>query len=525
MVVTADGNEAAFVPPQPPPRWWLRAGLALVVVAALVAGGLWARDYFLVRCGDGVRTQGPYDECIGVTDGSYVFDDHLTEVIAKIHEENRQVEQSGKPWVAVAYIEPLTLGDGDKDWDSIRQELQGAYLAQHDHNVEADGSRIERPQIKMLLANPGRRLEQWEPLVDQILSMTEGPHPVVAVAGFGQSRISTMKAVDALRGRVPMVGSTVTADSFSKRGPSGFYRAVSTNWDEASAVARHLKEKQDTDPGFTVQLIKDINDDDFYSRSLREDFVEAAEQVGLRLDEVQLRFTSGGPVVGNVYSLLARQVCDEQSGPDAVYFAGRGRDLRRFIQRAGENGATCALTVYTGDDAVGMFFDIDRDTHPEAYARYLDAWKDSKVAVEYTALAHPDLAPVIYDKPGDPHPYAEFHDSYTDVFGSEDGLTNGQAMLGHDAVLAVGRAVHYAATGEGTDFGPHAVDEALSAIQGDYRLDGVSGRIDFDVFGNPAHKALPLVSLYPDPEDEGELVYALTDASPLYPVDRENDRG
>ena len=496
MVVTADQAEE-FRPAEPPPRWGLRIALAIVVVAALVAGGLWARDYFLIRCGDGVRAQGPHRECIGVTDGSYVFDSRLADVTHRIRQENNAVEKSGKPWVAVAYLEPMTLGEGDRGVDTVREELRGAYLAQRALNSEAGGYGVT-PQIKLLLANPGRRAEQWRPLADQILGMTDGSHPVVAVAGFGQSRATTKAAVDAFRtAGVPMVGATVTADRLSAHDPVGFFRVVAPNSQQSAAVANYLLEQQKKHHGYRVQLIKDRNDRDIYSGSLRTGFRDAAKKNGLDVDAEELSFISASGGVDNALASVADKVCGRQDPPDAVYFAGRGRDLRRFIEAAGAGGRRCPVTVYTGDDALGVYYGLDPEKNSKGYRSFLGRWRAGAVRVEFTALAHPDAAADIYA--GSRHnPYAAFADDYAGVFGGSEQLLDGQSMLGYDAVLTVGKAVRTAAGKEGNDVvDTDTVRQMLVQISGNTALHGVTGPIDFGEGGNPSHKPLPLVELRP----------------------------
>ncbi|THA24223.1 hypothetical protein E4198_05225 [Streptomyces sp. RKND-216] len=484
--------------PQPPPRWWLRIGLTLVVVCALVAGGLWAHRHFLVRCADGVSRVGPDAACIGVTDGDHVFHEDLTEVIGLIREENRRVEESGEPWVSIAYFEPMTLGEGDKGTSSIEQELQGAYLAQYALNRPDLGGEGSTPQIRLLLANPGSGSAQWETVVEQILGMTDGPNPVVAVAGFGQSRATTKKAVERFREhRIPMVGSTVTADGLSERGETSFFRAVAPNSDQTAAVVEHLRRSQREDEDFTVRLVEDGNDHDIYSSSLRQGFVRAARDKGLRVDPVTLRFLSNENSAGNALATVADKVCDDSSRADAVYFAGRGRALKTFIEAAGAQGRTCPTTVYSGDDAVGMFFDLTQFEDAAAYRAFLRRWDQSAVQVQYTALAHPDAAATIYA--GDTrNPYADFLEWYEERFTSEADLYSGQAMLGYDATFAVGLAVR-SATGENTDkeLSPGDVRQMLGSINGETAVRGVSGPLSFGRYGNPENKPLPLVRLDP----------------------------
>lgn len=512
MVVDSPDTGDAFRPPRPAPRWGLRGAVAALTAAALVWGGLEAYDYAFVRCADGVREQGPADECVGVTDGSYVFHSSLKDVLGRIREENRRVDESGQPWVAIAYVEPMTVAAGDKGWASIEQELRGAHLAQLRLNSGQDKGSL--PQIKLLPANPGSGSRQWRSLVSQLAGMTGGEGRVVAVGGFGQSLLTTEKAVDALRAEgVPMVGSTVTADGLSDRGDLGFFRVVAPNADQAAAVARHLGERQRAKGGkYRVQLVKDRNADDIYSASLREGFVRAAERNGLRLEAVQVPFVSRSKAAANGMMQVANEICAEGRQPDAVYFAGRGRDLKGFIEAAGANGRRCPVTVFTGDDAVGMFFDIPT-AGKEEYRRFLERWRNSGVGVRYTALAHPEAAGDVYGS-GGRNPYDAFLDAYRQHYGgngSQRDLRNGQTLLGHDAVFVLGEAIRDAAgTGADSPVDTDTVRDMLVQITGsDNRVEGASGPIAFDDAGNPAGKPLPLVELRPKRNDEYEYLDVL----------------
>ncbi|WP_367123988.1 ABC transporter substrate-binding protein [Streptomyces phytohabitans] len=500
MVVNGDD---VLPVPRPAPRWKLRVVLALAVVAALVAGGLKAYDQWFVRCADGVRERGPDDECTGVTDGAYSFDDSLDDVTRRIHAENRRVGKSGKPWVSVAYLEPMTLGPGDKGRESIRQELEGAYLAQKRVN-DPSGGQGDTPQLKLLPANPGRGSEQWSALVDQLSGMTGGDHPLVAVAGFGQSLDTTRRAVDALRERgVPMVGSTVTADQLSDPDELGFFRAVAPNSAQTSAMAKYLKGlQQSRKKGFRIQVVKDRNADDIYSASLLDGFDRAVRRAGLELDPDVLPFVSRGDALANSLESVADKICRQAELPDAVYFAGRGRDMKGLIEAVEGTGRECPVTLYTADDAVGLFFDLRADDN-SAYERFRRKWERTGIRVQYTALAHPDASGDIY--PGArANPFEPFRDAYAEEFGDADTqLLNGQAMLGHDAVLALGAAIRDAAGSDGRGkVNKNAVRELLVQLNGEHRLSGVSGQIDFDDAGNPRGKPLPLVELRPRAADE-----------------------
>ncbi|WP_050506443.1 ABC transporter substrate-binding protein [Streptomyces rimosus] len=482
--------------PRPRPRWWLRAAVALITAVALAVGGYWLYDSVFVRCADGVREQGPRGECVGVTDGSYVFDAALRDISGQILAENRRVAKSGKPWVSVAYLQPMTPGPDDKGRDIIRRELEGAYLAQRELNDPRRGGRGDSPQIKLLLANSGAGSEQWRPLVDQLREMKDGDRHLVAVAGLGQSRQTTQDAIDALRAAgIPMMGSTVTADAINRPGQTGFWRVAPPNADQASAVVRHLRtlQKQAGQRPYRVTTIKDRSEQDTYTASLNRGFTAAAARQGLKLTDMGLAYSSADRATANAFSALADRVCTDP--PDAVYFAGRGRALRGFIEAMAAAGRRCPTSVYTGDDVVGVF---DVPESYEARQAFRKVWERSRLTVHHTVLAHPDQWLTTY--PGDGNPLPEFRDAYRkDIHRTVGELSDGQAIMGHDALLTLGVAIRAGADRQGS--GPvttSSTRQMLFLIGGSKPVYGVSGPIRFDEHGDPEGKPLAMVELKPD---------------------------
>ncbi|WP_431040655.1 ABC transporter substrate-binding protein [Streptomyces sp. P1-3] len=497
-----------LVPPAPPSRWRLWAVLGVVLAVAVTAGAVWlidARRESARTCSEGVVKRGPGDECVGVTGGRYVFSEALREVSEKIRAENQRVADSGEDWVAVAYTEPMTLrGDAaasnDRGPDVVRQAVEGAYLAQMELNHQGGHGRT--PQIKLLLANSGQGGGQWRPLVDQLIGMKgDGDHRLVAVAGFGQSLATTESAVRALRGAgIPMVGSTVAADRLSTPRPT-FFRVSSPNRDQASIAADYLKQRQ-RDPGYRIDVIKDIKDDDAYNESLDEDFERAAAAQKLRLETADgYPFVSGSSSAATALATIAETVCRPERRLDALYFAGRGRELKLLVEALTAPGRDCPITVLSGSSALGMFYDPPVKGTGAVGGDVLDRWRAADgVKVLYTAYAHPDSTPKIY--PGRAgNPYPSFRKAYDLAFGGDGELLSGQAMMGHDAVLSLGEAIRDAAGPQGSD----AVDAAgvrnmLLQVGKRETLRGLSGPIAFDEHGNPRDKPMALVELRPEPE-------------------------
>ena len=486
-----DGLAPAFRVPRAPRRKLPWIALALVLVAAAVFGGIrvfGGKD----TCGHGIPKVGPAHECIGVTDGSTVFEPSLAPVMAKILAENKRVAASGRPWVSVAYVEPFTTDPQDEATKyGIREELDGAYLAQRQLNDAQLGGRGDTPQIRLLVANIGLRSEQWKPLTDRLIAMTHGGDRLVAVAGFGQSRGGTLQAVQALRAaKVPMMGATVSADNLASAAQVGFFRSSAPNSDQASAAVNYLRQQQAARHGaYKVLVVRDRNQDDIYNTSLYNDFVAAARKTSLALVGGDLEYVSGVDGISNAFSSVADRVCDKK--PDAVFFAGRGVNLRAFITAMSAPDRRCQVTVLTGDDAVGVYYDSSESR--SVRDRFAANWQASGVTVMFTALAHPDLPGRLY--PSDRNPYPGFLQLYHDEFGAgTDNFQDGQAMLAHDAVWTLGVAIREAA-GDGTT----AVNagSTLNALVSGGSVAGLTGPVELGSDGNPQDKPMALVRLEP----------------------------
>ncbi|WP_075016249.1 ABC transporter substrate-binding protein [Actinacidiphila rubida] len=490
MTQETDGLEPAFRVPRARRRRWPWIGLALVVVAAAVTTGIrlaGGGD----GCGHGVPKAGPAHECIGVTDGSTVFEPSLAPVMAKIRAENARVAAAGRPWVSVAYVEPITTDPQDEATKyGIREELEGAYLAQRQLNDAQLGGRGDTPQVKLLVANIGTRSEQWKPLTDRLIAMTTDGSRLVAVAGFGQSRGGTLDAVRALRAaKVPMMGATVTADNLASATQVGFFRTSAPNSAQASAAVNYLRQKQRATPGYQVLVIRDRNQDDIYNTSLYDDFVQAAGKASLKLVDGDLEYVSGVDGISNAFSSVADRVCDKK--PAAVYFAGRGVNLRAFITAMSAPDRRCPVTVLTGDDAIGVY--PDSATSQSVRDRFTASWKASGVTALYTALGHPELPARLYPAARDPFP--GFVQLYHDEFGAgPDNFQDGQAMLAHDALWTLGVAIRDAA-GDGT--ATVNAGSTLNALVSAGSVAGLSGPIELGSDGNPRNKPMALVRLEP----------------------------
>ena len=475
-----------------------------VVLVALVAAG--ALAWFLPRtfggdeeCAAGVVRLG--GECVGVTDGAYSFDGELDEVTRRIREENERVERSGAASVSIAYVESMTRGaDGasaggradDRDPTVVRQALEGAYLAQRAHNrLDAEDPRADEgpsPKVRLLLANTGAGGAHYERVVRDLEDRARGDDHLVAVTGLGQSVESTVATVRRLRrAGIPMVGATVAADELARKDPD-FFRVSQPTAQQAAIAARELAERQREDPGYRVDLVRDIKAGDTYNKALRDGFEAAAAERGVRLaTDDGYSFESGSSSTANALTYIADQVCRARQELDAVYFAARGRALRQFVQALADQPG-CDLAVVSGSSALGLYFDS-----PD-----LERWGAQGLRIRYTAYAHP--------KAGDPAALADFAERYCadfrpgtrrDACAAGDGpLQSGQAIMGHDAMLALVRAVEFATGPDGDDpVDAGAVRQMLLQLGTTKEVRGLSGPIGFDAYGNPKDKPMAYVEL------------------------------
>ena len=435
--------------------------LAVVITVGVVVRHAWQQRG---RCGDGVERHGPRDECIGLTDGSYVFAPELADVQGKILAENRRVLAQGKPYVTIAYFEPMTLVENDvTTYTAVRHGLQGAYLSQRRANHTGEWSG-ETPLIRMLLANPGSQAREWERVVDRILRRGGGADDIVAVAGLGQSLGGTLDATKRLSEHgILMVGSVITADYFSD--VDYLARVVPTNTNEVSAIVEHLK--IDTK---RAMLVQDTNPDDKFALNIGEVFRNIYPRDGrVLVPPVEEYLSADDPT--DSFQRMAPEIC--VANPDVIFFAGRFRDLTRLLEVLARRPCReLTMRIITGDTIVDV-----------AGNEQVRSSLSANIKVEYLHLAdHRAWS----DSP------AFFLDRSTSYFTSAEGdgvfrtefpdeaLDDGLAILAFDAV---GTAV--SAIREGADF---------TRLHGQSSVPGASGWISLDS-GDPERKAISLLTL------------------------------
>ncbi|MEU8777639.1 branched-chain amino acid ABC transporter substrate-binding protein [Streptomyces sp. NPDC048606] len=450
---------------------------AMVLVAAFWLGAAWLQER-QARCGDGVVEQGPDDECVGVTDGSYVFAPHLDSVSKRIEEENSRVLANAdkEPYVSVAYFTSFTTTAEDSNSaEGVRHELQGAYLAQYRHNR---GDLAATPKIRLLIANPGSRSARWKHTVDELIARKDGPDRLVAVAGMGPSTKENLAAIQRLsENGIAMVGATMTATNIQNI--NGFVRIAPTNEDEAYAAAGYLKRRGVA----TAVVLQDVAEGNLYASTLGTAFTKAFQE-GDKHRLVSERMTYDSSVSSawqNELRYIPGQLCQQR--PQLVYFAGRGRHLTHFLDALSNRSCTDQqFTVFAGDDTTNL--SPEQLTHAA----------ETGIEVLYTGLSHPDMyrsAPQAVSAPS----AKNFQPGgLLDQWFPHDPRVDGGALMGHDAVLTAAHGIQMAARWQGQVAGD-AVARMFHQMDGTQQVAGASGFISFQNNGNPRNKAVPILRL------------------------------
>jgi hypothetical protein len=415
-----------------------------VLAVALVGAGTWwgldtywkHRDYCTQDLE--LRRMGPLDECIGVTASAYSFASGLTDVMGRIEKENKAALHSGKRVVSVAVVMPYTSeAEGAAMSEGlIRHSLQGAYVAQRGYNQDSDTA------IQLLFANVGENLDHWQTVTDELASRVRGEAPLIAAIGFPNSSTHTLDSVRKGLGRDHIPAVSAVLSSREMEHPYLFKVSPSTN-DLVDALKLYVTansvNRKDT------FVIADQQDDN-YVRNLRKVFFEEfGEEYGIKDDPAEPRIATYRGVQGSTegekrqFRQAVAQMCAARVR--TVFLAGRDADLPTFL-RAIDERPSCnqrtdddplrILRVSTGRDPVtetGQVRDIAERNHVKI--------------VTAVAVDAPRWRAGSSDDDQVPRYFGPFADAYDRSFGEENAraLNDGYAVMYHDALTAVGRAV------------------------------------------------------------------------------------
>lgn len=471
--------------------------LAVVVAAALVAAGIavWHKLQPSPYCENQGATIVKHvsGECVGVSDGRYVFAPELADVEHQILAENQLVAaQHPGGYASVVLLLPISDSSGSiMAMSNVLEQLRGAYAAQYRANrTDVDGI---VPAVQLLVGNDGYQANQW-PAATSIINDTRQRTHVMAVAGLGVSLSTTIAAATYLTSQagIPVFGGTVTANDFDNI--RKFIRVAPSNRDSIAVAVQYIGKAFKN-----ALLVQDENTNDAYDGTLVTGFEQFADPAHALVGRETFDSTprthpdadrvQANLMIRNRISQMTPDICTAQ--PAAVLFAGRGEDLAELVADLAERPClNTPITIISGDDVTNLPF-------TDAVRKGLD----SGVTVDYAGIANPGEWSTAEQGPAITKGGQGFNvfDSYATKLFPGAPLSDGNTMVAYDSMLTAISGIRLTSVPQPT---PEAVAGELGALHGSHEVLGASGPLDFyadydtsKTGSDPDGKPIPILKL------------------------------
>lgn len=464
------------------------------VSAAVAAAGVAFGSYAAVSGGaalpalcPGSPASGPFQvlmeggQCVGVTDGSFIFDPGsgvgqrgITEAEQGIARLNQMAVADPHGYVTVALLTVLTPPPATSTTPSdvmasrIEDELRGAYLALYDANHEMG----LHPKIRLLLANEGSTEQGWQTDWSQLRQLPASGHgELLAVAGMGLSVQATVAAARTIGGAgIAMFGAVTTADGLDGTVSQNLGRVVPGVSDEVTVLARYLAKPA------KAALVYDRNTADLYTKSLRADFSRAFGP-SLRAGVGEIPYVPS-TLDSPLFKKIAQDLCGTSS-PPVVLYAGRNSVFGQFVSQLEQEGDCNGerLQIVTGGDADGL-----------APSYTVGSQGGARVSVVYADIENPATLRAGFA-----------HDFRAQVSRTDDSsMADPWLLANYDAVIAAANAI---ADGEGMHAGDHAEVRAsdvalwVSQLNGHAAVTGATGTLQIGSNGDLENPVIPIDQL------------------------------
>jgi hypothetical protein len=462
----------------------------IVIVILLASGLLWVGSLWFQTCGGfGTGVSKVDGQCVGVTDGSYVFEPNLADVEGKIKKANDNIGQAKS--VTVAVLNMFTANDTSPlTPDEIREQLEGAYVAQQAANNGVNFG-DKNLKIRLVIANEGSDEQQWQPTVQQLIGMKQDSSPLVTVVGLGVSIPATVDSGRALADAgLPMVGAVLTAVDGTK--VPGLFRVQPSDREFVTGLDLYLKQHPDLNQGL---IVYDSNSgtngtavQDLYTQSLFDSDQHQLNRV-LRYNPLGFQGKSvPSHSDADMFDRLVTTICGV--APNIVLYAGRLVDLTDFLTAL--EGRECApkgpITVLTGGTDLGV---LNTATIRQQLTK-------GRISVVYSSPT--DVADWRTYPASAPRHFAQFLDEYEAEHVPMADLDDGYAVSMYDAVATATEAIRHAYNG-GALPSPTDVLHQLPNLVNTDTVPAAGGDLSFAVqnHGDPGGKPLPVLRIPADP--------------------------
>ncbi|MFG3252003.1 ABC transporter substrate-binding protein [Streptomyces sp. NPDC048172] len=372
-------------------------------------------------CPKGVqRVEG---QCMAVADGDFSYDKGLRGLVEEVAEEN--AEASGETYRSVALTMPFT-SDATSAMSPglIEHGLAGALAAQRAANDRPG------PKLRLLLADIGKDMKQWRPVVDTLDGLPDG-ETLIATVGMPSSTTESKQAIKALEKReIPSVGPVITSSDMNAG--RFFFKTSPSNAHFTEALGRYLDRRKDAKTGF---LVLDERAEDTYSRDLERHVLDAfGKEFDLRRNSASFVGTRGDEAgTPNLFRIPVLNLCAAKA--DTVFYAGRDEDLPALVERLA-SAPDCGYRKPLRLVKVGI------GLPPELTGKDITA-RMRAAGIRLVQAASVDRAWT--RGPGErPSGYAAFAKAYEAVTEGQDlggkPLDDGYAVMYYDALTAVSEA-------------------------------------------------------------------------------------
>ena len=386
---------------------------------------------------------------------------------ALIYLEDLRVVNSGSKYVTLVVGTMLT---GDQTLISVgRDDLQGAYVAQKEFN---DSSKLYGGmQVRLLIANSGSQATYIQNVTQQIVQLAHTDKTFAGVIGWPYSSraLNEVKALGSEH--IPMVSQTASSDALTNASPY-FFRVVPSNRSQGIQGAAYAQQSLHAK---RVALFYDPQDS--YSQSLAQDFKQSFVSGGGQI-VVEENYTVKKP------STLPTAVSDALAhNPDLLYFSGYADDVSTLLSNlpVGNN-----LSVMGGDALYEL-------------GGYQSTARANFSRLRFTAFAYPDEWDILGYSANKPAFFSEYPAAF-----NPNGLPNlsygftrpdNDVILSYDATVALLRGCNAALSTGKQNITLQDIQGALKSLNGPNAFQGVSGQIAFGSNGDPAEKAIVVLSV------------------------------
>lgn len=405
---------------------------------------------------------------------------------ALIYQENQHVLELSTsqhyPSVTLVILTTLTASEeNQKSIASGRDDLQGAYVAQIEHNKN-----FRLPLLRLLIANAGENMEYAPQVTAQIIQAIHKDATIVGVMGLPQSRTKAIEAVKMLgQAHIPIVSSTASSDTFTNISPY-FFRAAPPNMSQVAVGVRYAEQILHA---HNAVLFEALNDN--YSQNLATDFVELFQQRDHHPILQTETYNAADTDVSNIIQEKAGHACSYS--PDLLYFTGRSDEMIRLLNSLNPCGKYNNVNIMGGDTLYQLTSAPNSGYPSYAYNR-----------LYFTAFAFPDewtLAGLARFQPSFFNEYPQDFDPdhrYARMPTYGYTLANSHVILAYDAMSTLLSAISTATLNalkrtDNADFTPEELRMTLAHIQGSQAIQGASGILDFGTNGDPVDKVVVML--------------------------------